>query len=103
MDPLKYIFEKPALIGRIARWQMALSEYDIIYTKQKAVKGRALAEQLAHHPLDEYHPSRCRTRSGFGRVETLVRWSFEPTREQHRCGTGIPGRPVLPFLNKARL
>jgi len=22
MDPIKYIFEKPALIGRIARWQV---------------------------------------------------------------------------------
>ncbi|RDY14324.1 Retrovirus-related Pol polyprotein, partial [Mucuna pruriens] len=36
MDPLKYIFEKPALTGRIARWQMALSEYDIVYTKYEA-------------------------------------------------------------------
>jgi hypothetical protein len=26
MDPIKYIFEKPALTGRIARWQMLLSE-----------------------------------------------------------------------------
>ncbi|RDX89185.1 hypothetical protein CR513_29119, partial [Mucuna pruriens] len=55
-DPLKYIFEKPSLTGRIARWQMALSEYDIVYTSQKAVKGSVIAEQLAHHPLDEYHP-----------------------------------------------
>ncbi|RDX69633.1 Retrovirus-related Pol polyprotein from transposon 17.6, partial [Mucuna pruriens] len=30
-DPLKYIFKKSALTRRIARWQMALSEYDIIY------------------------------------------------------------------------
>ncbi|RDX84795.1 Retrovirus-related Pol polyprotein from transposon opus, partial [Mucuna pruriens] len=56
MDPLKYIFEKPALTGRIACWQMVVSEYDIVYTNQKAIKGRALAEQLAHHPLNEYHP-----------------------------------------------
>ncbi|RDX90441.1 rnhA, partial [Mucuna pruriens] len=35
---------------------MALSEYDIIYTSQKAIKGSVLAEQLAHHPLDEYQP-----------------------------------------------
>ncbi|RDX76294.1 rnhA, partial [Mucuna pruriens] len=42
MDPLKYIFEKPALRVRIARWQMALSEYDIVYT--------------TYHPLDEYDP-----------------------------------------------
>ncbi|RDX73065.1 Retrovirus-related Pol polyprotein from transposon 17.6, partial [Mucuna pruriens] len=56
IDPLMYIFEKSALTGRIARWQMALSEYDIVYTSQKAVKGSALAEELARHPLDECHP-----------------------------------------------
>ncbi|RDY09930.1 hypothetical protein CR513_05618, partial [Mucuna pruriens] len=56
MDPLMYIFEKPASTGRIARRQMALSEYDIVYTSQKVVKGSALAEQLAYHPLNEYHP-----------------------------------------------
>ena len=31
MDPVKYIFEKPALIGRIARWQVLLLEFDIVY------------------------------------------------------------------------
>ncbi|RDY00697.1 rnhA, partial [Mucuna pruriens] len=56
MDPLKYIFKKPALTGQIAWWQMALSKYDIVYTSQKAIKGSALAEQLAYHPLNEYHP-----------------------------------------------
>ena len=39
MDPIKYIFEKPALSGRIARWQMILKEYDIQYTTQKEIKG----------------------------------------------------------------
>ena len=29
MDLIKYIFEKPSLSGRIARWQMILTEYDI--------------------------------------------------------------------------
>ncbi|KAI5443102.1 hypothetical protein KIW84_011946 [Lathyrus oleraceus] len=38
MDPIKYIFEKPALTGRISRWQMLLSEYDIEYRSQKAIK-----------------------------------------------------------------
>ena len=27
--PIKYIFKKPALTGRVARWQMILIEYDI--------------------------------------------------------------------------
>ncbi|RDY01032.1 rnhA, partial [Mucuna pruriens] len=52
-DPVKYIFEKPALTGRIARWQMALSEYDILYVSQMAIKGSTLAEQLAYHPLTD--------------------------------------------------
>ncbi|RDY06263.1 Pol polyprotein, partial [Mucuna pruriens] len=55
-DPVKYIFEKPALTGRIARWQMALSEYDILYVNQTAVKGSALADQLAYHPSPDPQP-----------------------------------------------
>jgi len=47
MDPVKYIFEKPALTGRIARWQFLLSEFDIVYVTQKAIKGSALANYLA--------------------------------------------------------
>jgi len=56
MDPIKYIFEKPALTGRIARWQMLLSEFDIVYITQKAIKGSALAEYLAQQPIDDYQP-----------------------------------------------
>ncbi|RDY12591.1 Pol polyprotein, partial [Mucuna pruriens] len=55
-DPIKYILEKPALIGRIAQWQMALSEYDIIYVNRSAIKGSALAENLAYHPLTDPQP-----------------------------------------------
>ena len=56
MDPLKYVFEKPALTIRIARWQMLLSEYDIQYVMKKAIKGSILADHLAHQPLSEYQP-----------------------------------------------
>ena len=53
---MKYIFEKPALTGRIARWQMLLSEYDILYVTQKAIKGSALADFLAHQPVEDCQP-----------------------------------------------
>ncbi|XP_050914774.1 uncharacterized protein LOC127129671 [Lathyrus oleraceus] len=56
MDPIKYIFKKPAVTGRIARWQMLLTEYDIQYVTQKAIKGSVLANYLAHHPTEDYHP-----------------------------------------------
>ena len=54
MDPVKYIFENPALTGRIARWQMLLYEYDIEYRTQKAIKSSVLADYLAHQPVDDY-------------------------------------------------
>ncbi|XP_058086444.1 uncharacterized protein LOC131233669 [Magnolia sinica] len=56
MDPLKYLFEKPALKGRIAKWQLLLSEFDITYVTQKAIKGQALADHLAVHSLPDYEP-----------------------------------------------
>jgi len=56
MDPIKYIFEKHALTGRIARCQMLLSEFDILYVTQKAINGSALAEFLAHQPMNDYQP-----------------------------------------------
>ncbi|XP_022764236.1 uncharacterized protein LOC111309440 [Durio zibethinus] len=56
LDPIKYIFEKPSLSGRIARWQVMLSEYDIIYMSQKAIKGSAIAEFLADRATEEYEP-----------------------------------------------
>ncbi|RDX91297.1 Retrovirus-related Pol polyprotein from transposon opus, partial [Mucuna pruriens] len=56
IDPIKYILEKPALTGRIARWQMALSEYDITYVSRHAIKGSVLADHLAYHPLVDSQP-----------------------------------------------
>ena len=56
MDPVKYIFEKPALTGRIARWQVLLSKFDIVYVTQKPIKGSALADYLAQQPLNDYQP-----------------------------------------------
>jgi len=56
MDPVKYIFENPALTRRIARWQVLLSEFDIVYVTQKVIKGSTLADYLAQQPLQDYLP-----------------------------------------------
>ncbi|XP_070024614.1 uncharacterized protein [Nicotiana sylvestris] len=59
MDPLKYIFQKPMPTGKLAKWQILLSEFDIVYVTQKAIKGQALADHLAENPMDEeYKPLR---------------------------------------------
>ena len=48
MDPLKYIFEKPALASRISQWTLMLAEFDIKYVIIKAIKCRAVAEYLSN-------------------------------------------------------
>ena len=54
MDPIKYIFEKPALSRCIAKWKMMLTEYDIQYTMQNSIKGSVLADHLDHQFVDDY-------------------------------------------------
>ena len=56
MDPIKYVFEKPALSGRIARWQVLLAEYDIVSTPRKAIKGSVVADHLAEHAISDPGP-----------------------------------------------
>ncbi|XP_017972559.1 PREDICTED: uncharacterized protein LOC108661170 [Theobroma cacao] len=56
LDPIKCIFEKPSLLGRVAKWQVLLSEYDIVYVSQKAIKGSAIADFLAERVEEDYEP-----------------------------------------------
>ena len=46
MDPIKYIFEKPALTRKISRWQMLLSKFDIVFGTKKAIKGQSIVDYL---------------------------------------------------------
>lgn len=51
MDPLKYIFEKPIPTGKLTKWKILLCDFHIVYVTQKAVKGQALANHPAEHPV----------------------------------------------------
>ena len=53
MDPIKYIFEKPALTGKISHWQMLLSKFDIVFVTRKAIKGQVKADYLADQPMND--------------------------------------------------
>ncbi|XP_033509502.2 uncharacterized protein [Nicotiana tomentosiformis] len=52
LDPLKYIFQKPMLTEKLAKWKILLSEFDIVYITQKAIKGQALADYHAENLVD---------------------------------------------------
>ena len=42
--------------GRIVRWQVLLSEFDILYVSQKAIKESAIADFLVERANKEYEP-----------------------------------------------
>ncbi|XP_043717641.1 uncharacterized protein LOC122665553 [Telopea speciosissima] len=49
MDLIKYLIEKLALTGRMAKWLLLISKFDITYVNQKSMKGRAVSDHLAAH------------------------------------------------------
>ena len=46
LDPLRYLFDRSALIGRLMRWLVLLTEFDIHYVTQKSIRGSVVAYHL---------------------------------------------------------
>ncbi|RVW53020.1 Retrovirus-related Pol polyprotein from transposon 17.6 [Vitis vinifera] len=53
LDPLRYLFDRPALIGRLTRWLVLLTEFDIHYVTQKSIRGSIVADHLASLPVSD--------------------------------------------------
>ncbi|RVW19217.1 Retrovirus-related Pol polyprotein from transposon 17.6 [Vitis vinifera] len=53
LDPLRYLFDRPVLTGRLMRWLVLLTEFDIHYVTQKSVKGSIVADHLASLPISD--------------------------------------------------
>ena len=51
LDPLRYLFDRPILTGRLMRWLVILAEFDIQYVTQKSVKGSIITDHLASLPV----------------------------------------------------
>ena len=47
-----YLFQVLALTGKISRWLVLLTEFDIEYIMTKVIKGRAVAEFLALNAVE---------------------------------------------------
>ena len=56
LDPLRYLFDRPALTSRLMRWLVLLTEFDIQYVSQKSMKGSIVADHLASLPAYEDRP-----------------------------------------------
>ena len=63
LDPLRYLFDRPVLTGRLMRWLVLLTEFDIQYMTQKSIKGSIVADHLASflvsndRPIDDDFPN----------------------------------------------
>ncbi|KAG5524128.1 hypothetical protein RHGRI_030950 [Rhododendron griersonianum] len=55
-DPVRYLLSRPALSGRIARWLLALAEFEITCVTPRAIKCQALADLLAQFPSGQCEP-----------------------------------------------
>ena len=53
LDPLRYLFDRPALIGRLMKWLVLLMEFDIHYVTQKSIRGSIVADHLASLPVSD--------------------------------------------------
>ena len=47
LDPLRYLFDRPALINRLMRWLVLLTKFDIHYVTQKSIRGCIVEDHLA--------------------------------------------------------
>ncbi|XP_020972584.1 uncharacterized protein LOC110269230 [Arachis ipaensis] len=48
-DLVKYMLSSPMLRGRLGKWMLALTEFDLQYVPAKAVKGQVIADFLVDH------------------------------------------------------
>ena len=47
MDPLKYLFDKPTVSGRLSKWLILLAEFDLKYIARKMIKGSTVLDFYA--------------------------------------------------------
>ncbi|XP_070004154.1 uncharacterized protein [Nicotiana sylvestris] len=101
---MKFVMTRLVFSGCLARWSILFNQYKITYTPQKAVKGQALANFLADHPL----PAERELSDEFLDEDVLFIEEFPPWTmffdgsERHNGATACvvlisPERQVLPF------
>ncbi|KAG9442397.1 hypothetical protein H6P81_018251 [Aristolochia fimbriata] len=103
-DPLKYIMSRPILSGRLAKWALLLSEFEINFVPQRAIKGQALANFLADHPVPaEWELTEEFPNEEIFLVEVLPPWEmyFDGAARRNGAGAGVlfvfPKKDLLPY------
>ena len=56
LDQLRYLFDMPLLTGRLIRWLVFFTEFDIQYATYKSIKGSIVANHLASSSVSDDRP-----------------------------------------------
>ncbi|KAM1692465.1 hypothetical protein ACFX2K_032071 [Malus domestica] len=95
---------KSILTGRLAKWALLLNQYEIIYISAKAVKGQALADFLADHPiLADWKISDDLPDEDMFYINIFPKWTmfFDGSARGDGAGAGVvfmsPQRQILPY------
>lgn len=102
IDPLKYLLGKAALMGRLAKWMMILSKFDIEYIERKAIKGQVIIDQLADFPIQDIMPIQVEFLDEHIMNMTARTWKmfFDGSFMQNGSGAGVlfvsPHRYTIP-------
>jgi len=46
LDPIRYLLQQPIMSGKVVRYIVMLSEFDLRYILQKSIKGRVVSNFL---------------------------------------------------------
>ena len=90
LDPLRYLFDRPVLTGRLMRWLLLLTEFDIQYVTQKSVKKSIVAYHFPFlpvsddRPIDDDFPD-----EQFVSVTSIVGWRLYFDSAANQSGFGI--------------
>ena len=90
LDPLRYLFNRLVLTGRLMRWLVLLTEFYIQYVTWKSIKGSIVAYHLASFPVFDDRP----IDDGFPdkqivSVTSIARWRFYFDGAANQLGIGI--------------
>ncbi|XP_019226104.1 PREDICTED: uncharacterized protein LOC109207613 [Nicotiana attenuata] len=89
-NPIKFVMSKPVLSDRLARWYVQFQQFEIVYVPQKAVKGQALADFLADHPIpDDWELSDELPDEDATVIEIQPPWKMYFDGAAHREGAGV--------------
>ena len=88
MDPLKYLFKKPTLSGRLSWWLILLAKFDLKYVAKKTIKGSVVLDFYAENPIEGEDGKEDFSKEDILDVE-LGTWKIYFDRSINQYGNGI--------------